>query len=126
MHGVIEEANNSDHRGISYIIRVMKMGRLITQNIRHICSITIPTEQYLWEWIKKETGKLELIFMQTVPMEHIRVPQTYTVDPRAHVDNKVKKDIILPHFSRVRRSEACMSYVMTNQTASQLTIYQQT
>ena len=53
-HSVIEEANNSDHNGRSYIVRVIKMGRLIMWNTRHICSIPITTEQYHWEQIKRE------------------------------------------------------------------------
>ena len=33
MHGVLEEANNTDHNGRSFIIRVMKGGRLIMCNM---------------------------------------------------------------------------------------------
>ena len=47
IHGVIEEANNNGHIGRSYIITVMKTGRVITQNTRHICNTPIPPEQYL-------------------------------------------------------------------------------
>ena len=34
--GVIEAANNSDHRGRSNIIRVINMGRLIMWNTKHM------------------------------------------------------------------------------------------
>ena len=36
MHGVTEEASNTDHNRWSYIIRVTKTGRLIMHNRRHI------------------------------------------------------------------------------------------
>ena len=58
-HGIIEEANNTDHNGWSYIIRVIKTGRLITCDMRDICRMLITMEQYLWEQIKKRTGHLE-------------------------------------------------------------------
>ena len=47
MNGVIQEANSSGHRGRSYIIRVMKMGRKITRNMRHICSMPVTTKKHL-------------------------------------------------------------------------------
>ena len=46
-HGTTGEANSSDHRGRSYIIRAMKMGRLITLSMRHIHSTPVTTKQYL-------------------------------------------------------------------------------
>ena len=66
MHGTIEEANSSDHRGRSYIIRVVKTGRLITQDMRYIGSTLVTTEQYLLVQVKRTTGWLEDISMQTV------------------------------------------------------------
>ena len=54
-HGVIKEANNSNHGGISYIIGVMKMGRLIMWNTRQIHNTPITTKQYLRGQIKKGT-----------------------------------------------------------------------
>ena len=59
MHRVIKEANSSDLNGRSYIIRVMKTGRIITWDIRHICSTQVTTEQYLLEQMKKGTRKLK-------------------------------------------------------------------
>ena len=56
MHRVIDEVNNSDHKGRSYIIRVVTMSRPITWNRRHICSSPVTTEKYLWEQIKRELG----------------------------------------------------------------------
>ena len=68
----------TDHQEQSYIIRVMKTGRLITCNKRHICSIPITTEQYLWEQFKKETGWLEDIFMWAVSVKQVQIPQPNT------------------------------------------------
>ena len=62
-HGLIEDANSIDHNGITYIIEVTKMGRLITCKLRHIYSTAITMEWYLQEQIKKGTGCLEDIFM---------------------------------------------------------------
>ena len=53
-HRVIKEANKSDYNGRSYIIKVLKMGRLIIWNIRHIYSTPIWTEQYHQEQIKRQ------------------------------------------------------------------------
>ena len=82
----------------------MKLVRIVTQNMKHTCSTPVTTEQYLWEQIKKGTGKLEDIFMQTVPVEQNRVPRSYTADPRAHVDDekttmsdREKKRSYFPH-----------------------------
>ena len=47
MYGVIEEANGSNHRGKSHNIWVIKTGRLIMQNMRHIYNTPITTKQYL-------------------------------------------------------------------------------
>ena len=47
--GVIEAATNSNHRGRSYILGVMKMERMIIWKTKHICSAPINTEQYLQE-----------------------------------------------------------------------------
>ena len=44
MYEIIEKANNSGHSGRSYKIRVIKTGRLIMQNTRHICSTPVTTE----------------------------------------------------------------------------------
>ena len=43
MHGTSEETNSTDHQGQSYIIRVIKTGRLMTD----ICRTPIPAQQYL-------------------------------------------------------------------------------
>ena len=56
MHRVSEEANSSDHRGRTYIVRVIKTDRLIMQKIIHINRVPVTTEQYLQEQIKKVTG----------------------------------------------------------------------
>ena len=72
---VIKEVNGNNHRGWSYIIHVTKIGRLITQNMRHICSTPITMEQYLQEQIKKAFGWLEDIFMQTVHIECSSMPR---------------------------------------------------
>ena len=81
---VIREANTSDHRGNSYIISVMKMGRLITWDLRHVNSTSV--------------------MQSNMPLEHNRKPSSCTADSGAHVDhgkiavsNKEEKEIILPH-----------------------------
>ena len=51
-HRIIKEANNSEHNGRSYIIRVIKIEKFITQNTRHIHSAPITREQYLRGQIK--------------------------------------------------------------------------
>ena len=49
---MIEEANDSGHKGQPYIIWVTKKDRLISQNVKHICSSPVTTEQYLYKYIK--------------------------------------------------------------------------
>ena len=62
--------------------------------------------------------------MQTVPVEHNRVPRSYTADQRADVDHGKTamsdggKEIILPPLSRAMRPVAGMSHEMANWTAS--------
>ena len=83
--GVIKEANKSDHRGRSYFIRVMKMGKLIMQNIRHIqhpinCRVVpLGTDG------KKGSRWLEEIFMRTLPVEHDRMVRLHATDSWAHM-----------------------------------------
>ena len=50
-HEIIEEANGSNYREQLYIIQVMKTGKLITWNMKHICNNPVTTEQYLHEQI---------------------------------------------------------------------------
>ena len=45
--------NSTGHQGQSCINRVKKTGRLIMNNMRHICSLSITTVHYLWKQIKK-------------------------------------------------------------------------
>ena len=52
-YGITEVANSCDHKGGSYIIRLMKKGTLIIWNMRYICSTPVSTGQYLWEQIKR-------------------------------------------------------------------------
>ena len=70
---VIEEANNSDHNGKSYIVRVMKTGRLIMWNTKHM------QQPNTNRAVPPGTGWLEDIFMKTVPVEHGRMFQSYRV-----------------------------------------------
>ena len=56
MHGVMEEANGSDHNEQSFTIWVMKTGRCIMQNTKDIHRTPITTEQYFHEQIKKVAG----------------------------------------------------------------------
>ena len=53
MHGVSEEANNSDCDGQSYIVRETKTDRLIMWNTRHNTPVT--TERHFQQQIKKQT-----------------------------------------------------------------------
>ena len=41
MQGVIAETNSTDTNGQSYVIRVTKIGKLITCNTRYICKTLI-------------------------------------------------------------------------------------
>ena len=45
----------------------------------------VTTEQYLGKQKKKGTQQLEVILMQTLPVEHSRVPRLQTAAPRSHV-----------------------------------------
>ena len=82
MHGVMEEANGSDHSRCLYIVWVMKTGRLSTHNTKHIHNTTIPLEQYLCEQIKKAAGRLEDIFIQMIPAEPVRPLTLHTPSSR--------------------------------------------
>ena len=66
---MIVEPNNDDHRGCSYTICVMKTGRLIMWNSKHVCSTSIMLEEYLHKQIKELSGVLEAIFTWAVPKE---------------------------------------------------------
>ena len=110
MHRIFEAANNSNHKGRSYIIRVMKISTLIIQNIMHICSTQTATKLYLWDQIKKGTRQLEDIFMWPMPMEHDRIHRSFTADSRAHMAhdnpsncNGGKKVMTLLPFIRIRK-----------------------
>ena len=46
-HGVIVKPNNDYHRVCPYTIQVMKTGRLIMWNSKHICSTSITADEYL-------------------------------------------------------------------------------
>ena len=93
-YGVIKEAYSSDHRMWSYIIRVMKMGRLITQNMIDICSTLITIRQYLWEHIKKGYRWLQDIFMQKMSAEQEIICRSFTAYSLAHMihDNTSNSD----------------------------------
>ena len=53
MHRVIEEGNGSGYKGWSYIILVIKTGRLITWNIKGINSTPVIIKQYLHKYIRQ-------------------------------------------------------------------------
>ena len=53
IHKVIKEVSNSDHTGRTYIVRVIKMGRLIMWKRRHIWS-TPEVKRVPQEQIEKE------------------------------------------------------------------------
>ena len=44
MHGMIIEGNSEDHQGWSYQVLVMKMGRVIIWNTKHIRHIPVTVE----------------------------------------------------------------------------------
>ena len=79
MHGIIEEANRTDNNGQFHILRVIKTGRLITYYMRHICRMLITMKHYLQEQIKKGTGHLKNIFINTSLIEHNRIFNLYVV-----------------------------------------------
>ena len=76
-HRKITEVKSRDHNGHSYIIRVTKMGRLITCNMRHIHRTLITMEQYLQEQIKKGIGHLEDMFIDMSSVNHNRIFNPY-------------------------------------------------
>ena len=89
MCGVIKEANRGDQNGRSYVFRVTKTGRLIILNTRHMHNTPINTEQYLQEQIKKGTGQLEDIFMETIPVDYGKLLKMCTADSWMHVVHNV-------------------------------------
>ena len=64
---MIVESNNDDHSRCFHTMYIMKMGRLITQNSKHLCNTFISTEEYLCKQIKKIIWEIEVIFMQALP-----------------------------------------------------------
>ena len=56
----------------------MKAGRLITKNMKLICSIPIAMKECLCEQIKKASGQVVDIFMQVVPLGKIRTLKPHT------------------------------------------------
>ena len=91
--GIMEEMNDTDQPRWSYIIRVMKTGRLIMCNTRHICRTPTTIEQYLWEQIKKGTGLLEEIFTEARLLKHNWVSHSYTIYTQMHTlqDDRQRK-----------------------------------
>ena len=79
-HWVIKEANSSDHRGKSYIIRVTENGILLPQTHTQHPSNYKGTN-------KEGTGSLEDIFTQTVLVELDRIVTSYRKGSRVHMDN---------------------------------------
>ena len=73
MHEVIIQGNNTYQSGQSYIVRVAKMGILITHNTKHICKTLITEKQYLREQIVKGTAWLEDIITESNSIEPNRV-----------------------------------------------------
>ena len=72
-HGIIVEANSTDHNSQSYTMRVTKMDRLNTHNIRHMCKTLKTVKQYLLEEIIGGTGHSEDIFTNLNSVKHNRV-----------------------------------------------------
>ena len=62
------------------------MGILLTWNMRQICSIPLMTEKSIGT-DKEGHWVIEDIFIQTVPVEHNRIPRLYKADLRVHVDH---------------------------------------
>ena len=87
IHGVIVEVNSTDHNGWSYIVRVMKMGRIITYNTRHICKTLLSVKQYLWEQIKKWTGHLKVIFTEARSDKHNMIFSPYAAGTQVKLCN---------------------------------------
>ena len=85
IHGVIGEANGSDHKGQSCMIEIMKTGKLIIWNRKYLCNISITMKQYICKQIKKAARQLEDTFMKnntSRPQEsaqttHSRLKDTY-------------------------------------------------
>ena len=50
-YGMIVKGNSADHNGESYKVRVMKIGKLITCNTRHIWNMQVMAEQHTESWL---------------------------------------------------------------------------
>ena len=70
---VIEKANESDNKEWSYISWMTDRQAYYMDNEAHM-QHSYAMEHYLCEQIKKAPGQLEDIFMQAIPLEHIRCP----------------------------------------------------
>ena len=85
MHSVIVKPKNDDYMGQSYTIWVTKTSRLIAQNLKHICGITIPSEQQFQEQIKKALGQLEDTFEQATVREVTEPSKSQSTDSATEV-----------------------------------------
>ena len=74
MHGVIVKPHNSNYRGHSYTIWVMKTGRVIMWNSKHISCTIITSEEYLQEQVQKGIGVIGGYFAQVTQREVNELP----------------------------------------------------
>ena len=79
---------------------------------------------------KEKKWMIRWHFMQTVTVEHKRIARSHAADHRTHVNHgkttisDKREEIILPQVIRLKRPVEGILHVMTNWTASQLTICQ--
>ena len=70
MHSFIIEDNRNGHGGQSYWVWVMKMGRIIIQNMEHIRHTPVTIEHYLGEQIAKTRAHILVTIWVTDLMNH--------------------------------------------------------
>ena len=103
MHGVIVRPNNF-HRGCYYTILVMKTGRLIMQNSKHIHGTTITSEEYLCKRIKRHQGNWRMFLCKQHEGKCLS-PQT--VIHKHHHRNIIESESSFQNWGRKSQGNAC-------------------
>ena len=79
MHGIITEENSEDNIGTGHIKCVMtKLGRVITQNMKHIGHTLVTVEQSLQYWLAKAKSQIPASFWGTDSTNYYKKPYAYT------------------------------------------------
>ena len=69
-HCVIIEGNNEDHWGWTYWVWVIKMDRVIMQNMKHIRHTLVTVDQYLQDQVAKTRKQTPANFWCTDPTNY--------------------------------------------------------